>query len=57
MEQMNSTEVRETRMVKGDSQALWRSAHRKPHYTKSDVRLAVPQHSFRPLQKGLSAPF
>ena len=34
MEQMDSTEVRETRMVKGDSHAPWRSAHYKPYLTK-----------------------
>ena len=51
MEQMNSTEVRETRMVKGDSHTPWRSTQRKPHFTNSAVRLTVPQQAFHPLQK------
>ena len=43
MEQMDATKVRETRMVKGDFHVLWRSAHCKPHFTGSDVRLKVPR--------------
>jgi len=49
--------ARHTRMVKGDSHTPWRSTQCKPHFTKSAVRLAVPQQAFHPLQKALSAAF
>lgn len=54
MKQVDSTKVRETRMVIGDSHALWRSTHFKPHITKSDVRLKLSQHPSDPRQNGLS---
>src|SRR5258708_821075 len=57
MEQMNSTKVRETRMVKGDSHILWRSPHCKPHHTNGDVRLTISQQPPQPLQMGLAATF
>ena len=54
MKQVDSTKVRETRMVIGDSHALWRSTHFKPHITKSDVRLKLSQYPSDPHQNGLS---
>jgi hypothetical protein len=51
---VDSTKVRETRMVIGDSHALWRSTHFKPHITKSDVRLKLSQYPPDPHQNGLS---
>ena len=57
MEQVNSTEVRETRMVIDDSHARWGPTHCKPHLTSSDVRLKVPQHPSDQHQKGLSTVF
>ena len=57
MEQVDSTEVRETRMVIGYSHARWRAAHCKPHLTKSDVRLKVAQPPSAPHQNGLSGTF
>jgi hypothetical protein len=41
MEQVDSTEVCETRMVIDDFQVPWRPAHFKPHLTESDVRLTM----------------
>jgi hypothetical protein len=43
MEPVNFTEVGETRMVIDDSDVPWRSTHCKPYYTKSAVRLAIPE--------------
>ncbi len=57
MEQVDSTEVRETRMVIGYSHARWRATHCKPHLTKSDVRLTLPQQPSDPHQNGLSGTF
>src|ERR1700689_2267635 len=54
MKQVGSTKVRETLMVIGDSHALWRSTHFKPHITKSDVRLKLSQYPSDPRQNGLS---
>jgi hypothetical protein len=57
MEQVNPTEVRETRMNIGDSYVPWRSTHCKPHYTKSAARLTIPKQPSHQLQKGLSTRF
>ena len=56
MKQVDSTKVRETRMVIGDSHALWRSTHSKPHITKSDVRLKLSQYSSDPHQNASRPP-
>src|SRR3984957_15830606 len=60
---MDAPKMRETSMVKGNSHALWRSTHSKPHCTASDVRLKVPRFAFppsrrasRPSFKGQNAP-
>src|SRR5207248_2333079 len=57
MEQVDSTEVRETRMVTGYSHARWRATHCKPHIIASDVRLTLPQQPSDPHQNGLSGTF
>src|ERR1019366_6398436 len=51
---MDSTEVRETSMVIGDSHARRRSSNLKPHLTESDVRLNIAQQASNPRQNSLS---
>lgn len=43
MEQMDTSKVRATGMVKSDSHVPWRSTRCKPHYTASVVKLTVPR--------------
>jgi len=56
MEKVDSTEVRETRMVIGDSRTPWRSTYCQPYLTKS-CEATVPQQASDPHQTGIWTAF
>jgi hypothetical protein len=57
VEEVDTAKVRETSMIKGDSNVSWRPTHFKPHLTRGDVRLIVLQRRSDPHQNRLWTAF